>query len=95
MNPKITKIKLYPYIIDKGKYKIVAYADIEIANVFEIRGISLYMTEREGYFISLPTKKIRGDLFEIIKINKKDYERYMRRTILDEYKKEIGVSDGS
>ncbi len=95
MNPEISSVKIFPYKIDKGDYSIVAYADITLGDAVLLRGITIIKTKHEGFFLHFPSKVISNELFEFIKINDPEYSKYMRRIVLDEYKKIAGEENGA
>ena len=52
-------------------------------------------TRHDGYFLSFPKKRVRGEFYEIIEFNDNEYSKAVRRPVLDEYKMMTGETDGS
>ena len=95
MKPEVSAVKIYPFKYKKGSFEILAYVDITIENNLIIKGIRVIRTKENGVFISFPVKKFRNEFINIIDYSDGKYERYLRRRILDEYKKQIGDYHGS
>ena len=55
---KITDIKIFKA---KEKGALLAYANVILDNQFIIRGISLLETEKNGRFIGMPSRRLRGN----------------------------------
>ena len=55
---KITNIKIFKTSM---KGPVLAYANVILDNNFIIRGITLLETEKNGRFISMPSRRIFGD----------------------------------
>lgn len=55
---KITDIKIFKA---KKKGPVLAYANLILDNHFIIRGITLLETEKHGRFISMPSRRLRGE----------------------------------
>lgn len=55
---EITDIKIFK---TNKKGAVLAYANIILNNCFIIRGITLLETEKNGRFISMPSRKLRGE----------------------------------
>ena len=55
---KITDVKIFKA---KQKGPVLAYANLVLDNHFIIRGITLLETEKHGRFISMPSRRLRGE----------------------------------
>ena len=55
---KITDVKIFKA---KQKGPVLAYANLILDNHFIIRGITLLETEKNGRFISMPARRLRGE----------------------------------
>lgn len=55
---KITDVKIFE---TRKKGPVLAYANIILDNHFIIRGITLLETEKNGRFISMPARRLRGE----------------------------------
>lgn len=55
---KITDVKIFE---TRKKGPVLAYANIILDNHFIIRGITLLETEKNGRFISMPSRRLRGE----------------------------------
>jgi len=55
---KITDVKIFEA---RKKGPVLAYANLILDNHFIIRGITLLETEKNGRFISMPARRLRGN----------------------------------
>lgn len=55
---KITNVKIFKA---KKRGPVLAYANVIFDNQFIIRGVTLLETEKNGRFISMPSRKLRGE----------------------------------
>ena len=55
---EITDVKIFKA---KRRGAVLAYANVILDNKFIIRGITLVETEKNGRFISMPSRKLRGE----------------------------------
>ena len=55
---KITDIKIFKA---KEKGALLAYANVILDNQFIIRGISLLETEKNGRFLGMPSRRLKGE----------------------------------
>lgn len=55
---EITDVKIFKA---NQKGPVLAYANVVLNNSFIIRGITLLETEKNGRFISMPSRKLRDD----------------------------------
>jgi len=60
---KITNVKFFKV---SGKGPVLAFANIILDNKFIIRGIALVETEKNGRFISMPSRKLKNGKFRNI-----------------------------
>ena len=93
--PEVTDVRIYPYEMDRGNHKIMAYADVELGGMLWIKGIRLIKTKQQGYFVSLPSKRVRGEVFETVVIDHPEYLRYLRRMIRLKYQEYTGERYGT
>ena len=62
----ITEVKIFKA---NRKAPVLAYANIVLAGKFIIRGVTLLETEKNGRFISMPSRRVRSE-------EKKTYRNY-------------------
>jgi stage V sporulation protein G len=55
---EITDVKIFK---TKKRGPVLAYANVILDNCFIIRGITLLETEKNGRFISMPSRKLRNE----------------------------------
>ena len=55
---EITNVKIF---MAKRRGPVLAYANVILDNKFIIRGITLLETEKNGRFISMPSRKLRNE----------------------------------
>jgi stage V sporulation protein G len=55
---EITDVKIFKA---KKRGPVLAYANVILDNCFIIRGITLLETEKNGRFISMPSRKLRNE----------------------------------
>lgn len=55
---EITDIRIFK---TNKKGPVLAYANIILNNCFIVRGITLVETEKNGRFISMPSRRLRGE----------------------------------
>ena len=55
---EITNVKIFRA---KRRGPVLAYANVILDNKFIIRGITLLETEKNGRFISMPSRKLRNE----------------------------------
>lgn len=86
---EITNIKIFK---SNRKAHVLAYANIVLDNQFIIRGITLLETERNGRFISMPSRRIKGirnshrDIFHPLN---NDVRTELTKIIFDAYDESI------
>ena len=95
MKPEITHINIFPFKYKKGKIEVIAFVDITIEENLIIKGIRILKTKENGYFLSFPSQRHKGEFIKTIDYKNSKYERYLRRKILDEYKSKIGDYHGT
>lgn len=55
---EITNVKIFK---TKKREPVLGYANVILAGKFIIRGITLLETEKNGRFISMPSRRLRND----------------------------------
>ena len=58
MKIKITDIKIYKF---KKRGALLGYANVVINDSFIIRGIKILETEKNGRFLGMPSRRLKGE----------------------------------
>lgn len=85
---KVELVNFYPFEVSTRRPRLLAYADVKLAEKILIRGIRLYESKHGGLFIVMPefnTETKRS----IVEIEDKEVLEKIRRVIVDYYKNNV------
>lgn len=88
----ITSIKIYPFDTSATEGRIRAVAEITLNNTLIIKDIKIMGTPAGGFYLIFPSRKGPDDKFyELVQPKDQETREWLRKIILEEFKKMEGV----